>query len=106
MLFFELHSFKEFIIGLSCTPSLFLNYIKIGNKHVYFKIINLGFDLQNAVYYCILDKKLKYNWINFNPRNFEIKIIPRPTSQPNYNIAIVNCRNTSYIKPLINFLNS
>ncbi|MHA1271454.1 MAG: hypothetical protein ACTSPY_16805 [Candidatus Helarchaeota archaeon] len=106
LLLFELGSLKEFIIGISYTPGLYMNYLRVKNKHIYFHIVSFGSDLDKALYYCTLDEKLPFNWINFNPRTFEIKFVPRPINSANYNISIIECKKMSYINDLVEFMNS
>ena len=110
IIFFELNSIKEFIIGISITPTLFLNYLEIGGKYVYFHMVTLKWDVdefKKAFYYCILDEPIPYKWISYNPRNFDFKFVSKPISNPNvYNISVVNVKNISFINKIKDFMNS
>ena len=106
MIFFELTSFKEFLIGISCTPGLYINHLRLFNKHVYFSITTLGSHNEKAFFYCILNKKLPFSWINFNPRTLEYRNVKKPLHGPNLNISIVECKKISFIEDLVKFINS
>jgi len=104
-IFFEIDSFNEFIFGINASLGWFLNYINIMDKHVYFRIFQIKGTNKKICYYCILNKKLPYKWINFNPRTFEIKLVNKPLHNANNNIAIINCKNINFINEFMKFIN-
>jgi hypothetical protein len=110
IIFFELNSMQDFIIGISLTPSLFLNYFKIDEKYVYFHMVTLKWDVdefKKAFYYCILEEPIPYKWIAYNPRNFNFKYVEKPINNPNvYNISVVDVKNISFINKIRDFMNS
>ncbi|MBD3226923.1 MAG: hypothetical protein GF329_01945 [Candidatus Lokiarchaeota archaeon] len=111
LLFFEIKEFKEFVIAISITPGLYLNYMKINGIPILFHILTLtwGEDaFRTAIYYYI--SEIEFNpkeepYILFNPRNFEIKLsaLPNPNQE---NISIVQCKKLSIRKQLEDFIAS
>ena len=106
LIFIELNSFKELILSISITPGMYLNYLKIGGKYIYFNMVSIGNDFRKVFFYCMLNEKIPYNWINFNPRNLDIKIVKKPINSPNYNISIINCKKINFLDQVADFINS
>lgn len=108
-LFFEIKKFEDFVIAISVTPGLYLNYIEINGLHILFHILTLPWgndSFKKAIYYYISEKRfypLEQPFILFNERNFEIKLSKLPN--PNrINISIVNCRRLGIRRQLEEFI--